>query len=128
MSEKKADKIAVLNENCDLSENSDLELAAILKKLCGEYEMCRYCLSTATLDVWHGIVRIVKEIVKRETCANSRDLIELAALVAAELDYPEKWDVATYPTVWEALWESYSWLKAKVEKLEKRIKEMEEGE
>ena len=128
MSEKKADKIAVLNENYDLSGDSDLELATTLKKLCSEYEMCRYCLSTATLDVWHGIVRVAKEIVKRETCANSRDLIELAALVAAELDYPEKWDTAVYTTVWEALWESYSWLKAKVEKLEKRIKEMEEGE
>jgi len=123
MSEKKADKIAVLNENYDLSGDSDLELATTLKRLCSEYEKCRYCLSTATLDVWHGIVRVAKEIVKRETCSNSRDLIELAALVAAELDYPEKWDVAAYPTVWEALWESYSWLKAKVEKLEKQIEE-----
>jgi len=122
---KEKDKIPVLNPDYDLSADSDLELAATLKRLCGEYEMCRYCLSTATLDVWHGIVRIAKEIVKRETCTNSRDLIELAALVAAELDYPEKWDVATYPTVWEALWESYSWLKAKVEKLEKGTRENE---
>jgi len=127
MSEKKADKIAVLSEDYDLTQDSDLELATTLKRLCGEYEMCRYCLSTATLDVWHSIVRVAKEIVKRETCTNSHNLVELAALVAAELDYPEKWDVAAYPTVWEALWESYSWLKAKVEKLEKRIKEMEEG-
>ncbi|RKY41377.1 MAG: hypothetical protein DRP85_06565 [Candidatus Makaraimicrobium thalassicum] len=123
MSEEKVDKIAVLNENYDLSGDSDLELATTLKRLCSEYEMCRYCLSTATLDVWHGIVRVAKEIVKRETCSNSHDLIELVALVAAELDYPEKWDVAAYPTVWEALWESYSWLKAKVEKLEKQIEE-----
>jgi len=126
MSKEKADKIPVLNPDYDLSRDSDLELAAILKKLCNEYEMCRYCLSTATLDVWYGIVRVAKEIVKRETCTNSRDSIKLAALVAAELDYPEKWDTAVYITVWEALWESYSWLKAKVEKLEKRIKEMEE--
>ena len=123
MSEEKADKIAVLSEDYDLSQDSDLELATTLKRLCSEYEMCRYCLSTATLEVWHGIVRVAKEIVKRETCTNSRDLIELAALVAAELGYPEKWDVAAYPTVWEALWESYSWLKAKVEKLEKEIEE-----
>ncbi len=128
MSKEKADKIAVLNKDYDLSVDSDLELARTMKRLCSEYEMCRYCLSTATLDVWHGIVRVAKEIVKRETCTNSRDLIELAALVAAELGYPEKWDTAVYTTVWEALWESYSWLKAKVEKLEKRIKEMGEGE
>ena len=116
MSEEKADKIAILSEDYDLSQDSDLELAATLKRLCGEYEMCRYGLSTATLDVWHGIVRIAKEIVKRETCTNSRDPIELAALVSVELDYPEKWDVAAYSTVWEALWESYSRLKAKVER------------
>jgi len=128
MSKEKADKIAVLNKDYDLSVDSDLELARTMKRLCSEYEMCRYCLSTATLDVWHGIVRVAKEIVKRETCTNSRDLIELAALVAAELGYPEKWDTAVYTTVWEALWEDYSWLKAKVEKLEKRIKEMGEGE
>jgi len=116
MSEEKVDKIAVLSEDYDLSQDSDLELAATLKRLCGEYEMCRYCLSTATLDVWHGIVRVAKEIVKRETCTNSRDLIKLAALVAAELGYPEEWDTAVYTTVWEALWESYSVLKAKAEK------------
>jgi len=125
MSEEKVDRIAVLSEDYDLSQDSDLELAATLKTLCGEYEMCRSCLSSATLDVWHGIVRVAKEIVKRETF-NSRDLIELAALVAAELNYPEKWDVAAYPTVWEALWESYSGLKAKVEKFEKCIEELEE--
>ena len=123
MSEEKADKIAVLSEDYDLSQDSDLELATTLKRLCSEYEMCRYCLSTATLDVWHGIVRVAKEIVKRETCTNSRDLIELAALVAAELGYPEKWDTAVYTTVWKALWEDYLWLKAKVEKLEKQIEE-----
>jgi len=125
MNEKKADKIAVLSGDYDLSQDSDLELATTLKRLCSEYEMCRYCLSTATLDVWHGIVRVAKEIVKRETCTNSRDLIELAALVAAELGYPEKWDTTVYTTVWEALWEDYSWLKAKVEKLEKEIEENE---
>jgi len=123
MRDKKGDKIVVLSKDYDLSQDSDLELAKTLKRLCSKYEMCRYCLSTATLDVRHGIVRVAKEIVKRETCTNSRDLIELAGLVAAELDYPEKWDVAAYPTVWEALWESYSWLKAKVEKLEKEIEE-----
>ncbi|MHC1583140.1 MAG: hypothetical protein ACXQTM_00650 [Methanosarcinales archaeon] len=122
MSKEIADKIAVLSEDHDLSQDSDLELVAILKKLCAEYEMCRYCLSTATLDVWHGIVRVAKEIVKRETCSNSRDLIELAALVATELDYPEKWDTAVYTTVWEALWEDYSWVKAKLEMMKQRIK------
>ncbi|RKY40693.1 MAG: hypothetical protein DRP85_08160 [Candidatus Makaraimicrobium thalassicum] len=110
MSEEKVDKIAVLSEDYDLSQDSDLELAATLKRLCSEYEMCRYCLSTATLDVWHGIVRVAKEIVKRETCTNSCDSIELAALVSAELEYPEKWDTAAYPTVWHALWEASSWL------------------
>jgi len=112
-------------EYYDLTQDSDLELATTLKRLCSEYKMCRYCLSTATLDVWHSIVRVAKEIVKRETCTNSRDLIELAALVAAELGYPEKWDTVVYTTVWEALWEDYSCLKAKVEKLEKEIEENE---
>ena len=128
MRDKKGDKIVVLSKDYDLSQGSDLELVATLKKLCDEYEMCRYCLSTATLDVWHGIVRVAKEIIKRGTCSNSRDLIELAALVAAELGYPEKWDTAVYTTVWEALWEDYSWLKAKVEKLEKEIEENERSD
>ena len=115
MGEKKVDKIAVLSEDYDLPRDFDLELATTLKRLCSEYEMYHYCISTVTLELWHGIARVAKEIVKRETCTNSRDLIKLAALISAELEYPEKWDVAAYPTVWEALWEEYSWLKARVE-------------
>jgi len=37
-------------------------------------------------------------------------MIELEALVKAELEYPEKWDTAAYPTVWHALWEAFCWL------------------
>jgi len=51
--------------------------------------------------------------------------INLEELAKAELRYPDEWDTVTYPTVWEALWESYSWLKAKVEILERRIEELE---
>jgi len=122
MSKETADKIAVLSEDHDLSQDSDLELVAILKKLCAEYEMCRDCISSATLAVWDGIVRVAKEIVKRETCIDSRDPIELAVLVAVKLDYPEKWDTAAYSTVWEALWEDYSWVKVKLKTIEQRIK------
>jgi len=58
----------------------------------------------------------------------NKEGIEFEELVKAELKYPEKWDTAVYTTVWEALWESYSWLKAKVEILEQRVKEMEAKE
>ena len=54
--------------------------------------------------------------------------LDLEVLVKAELKYPEEWDTAVYTTVWEALWESYCWLKAKTEALEQRVKEMEANE
>ena len=111
MSNEKADKIAVLSEDYDLSLDSDVELARTLKRLCNEYEMCRYCISTATGEVWNGIVRVAREIVRREAMqSNTTDMIELEALVKAELEYPEKWDTAAYPTVWHALWEAFCWL------------------
>jgi len=49
-------------------------------------------------------------------------------LVKAELRYPDEWDTVMYSSVWEALWESYSWLKAKVELLERRIEQIESNE
>ena len=66
MSNEKTDKIAVLNPDYDLSADSDLELAQTMKRLCSEYEMCRYTISTATPEVWDCIVRVAKEIVRRE--------------------------------------------------------------
>jgi len=49
------------------------------------------------------------------------DLEDLERRVKEELHYPEEWDTMAYPTVWDALWESYSALKDKVEILEQRI-------
>jgi len=46
---------------------------------------------------------IRKELEKLE------DTRELETRVKAELEYPEKWDTVTYPTVWHALWEAYWW-------------------
>ena len=63
---KEKDKIPVLNPDYDLSADSDLELAQTMKRLCGEYEMCYYTLSTAICEVWGCIVRVAKEIVRRE--------------------------------------------------------------
>ena len=60
------DTVALLNEDHDLAGDSDLELAHIMERLCNEYQMCRSTLSTATLDVWNCIVRVAKEILKRE--------------------------------------------------------------
>lgn len=60
------DTVAILNPNHDLSGDSDVELAHIMERLCNEYQMCRCTLSTATLDVWNCIVRVAKEILKRE--------------------------------------------------------------
>jgi len=49
------------------------------------------------------------------------DLENLERRVKEELHYPDEWDTMAYPTVWDALWESYSALKDKVEILEQRI-------
>jgi len=55
-------------------------------------------------------VEYAREILRREsTQPNTTDLIELEALVKAELEYPEKWDTLAYPTVWHVLWEAYWW-------------------
>ena len=60
------DKIALLSKNHDLFSDTDLELSFIMERLCSEYQMCRNTISTATLDVWECIVRVAKEIVRRE--------------------------------------------------------------
>jgi len=60
------DVLALLNKDYDLSVDSDLELAMTLKTLCNEYIMCCYALSSATCEVWGCIVRVAKEIVRRE--------------------------------------------------------------
>jgi len=73
MSEEK-DKIPVLNPDYDLSADSDLELVQTMKRLCTEYEMCYYTISTAICEVWSGVVRVAKEIVRRGGCErNSED-------------------------------------------------------
>jgi len=54
--------------------------------------------------------------------------IDLEEFIKTELKYPDEWDTVTYSTVWEALWESYSWLKAKVELLEHRIEQIASNE
>ena len=59
-------KIKLLNKDYDLRKVHDLELAQIMQELCGEYDMCRHELSTATLDVWNCIIRVAEEIVKRK--------------------------------------------------------------
>jgi len=68
MSKEKADKIPVLSEDYDLSLDSDLELVQTMKRLCGEYEMCYYTVSTAICEVWDCIVRVAEEIVRRGGC------------------------------------------------------------
>lgn len=60
-----AQKVRTLNPVYDLTRESDLELAQILKELCESYEKCRYEVSTATGDVWTNIKRIAAEIVRR---------------------------------------------------------------
>jgi len=60
------DTVALLNKDYDLSGDTDLELARIMERLCSEYQMCRNTISTATLDVWNCIVRVAKEILRRE--------------------------------------------------------------
>ena len=68
MSNEKTDKIAVLNPDYDLSADSDLELVQTMKRLCSEYEMCYYTVSTAICEVWGCIVRVAEEIVRRGGC------------------------------------------------------------
>jgi len=68
MNKEKSDKIPVLNPNYNLSADSDLELAQTMKRLCGEYEMCYYTISTAICEIWDGIVRVAEEIVRRGSC------------------------------------------------------------
>lgn len=57
--------IRLLSENYNLGNADDGELADIMKELCETYIMCKYELSTATLDVWGCIERVSKEIVSR---------------------------------------------------------------
>ena len=68
MNKEKSNKIPVLNQNYDLSADSDLELTQTMKRLCNEYEMCYYTMSTAICEVWDCIVRVAEEIVKRGGC------------------------------------------------------------
>ena len=65
---KEKDKIPVLNPDYDLSADSDLELVQTMKRLCTEYEMCYYTISTAICEVWDCIVRVAQEIVRRGGC------------------------------------------------------------
>ena len=73
MSREKADKIPLLSEDYDLSMDSDLELVQTMKRLCGEYEMCYYTLSTAICEVWDCIVRVAEEIVRRGGCEKNSE-------------------------------------------------------
>lgn len=57
--------IRMLSEDYDLTKVDDTKLATILKELCTTYIMCRYEISTATLDVWGCIIRVSSEIVDR---------------------------------------------------------------
>lgn len=58
-------EIRLLSKEYDLTSVDDTELATILQELCGTYIMCRYEMSTATLDVWDRIEHVSKEIVRR---------------------------------------------------------------
>ena len=58
-------KIKLLRQGFNLSELNDLELAQIMRERCELYDKCRSEISTATSDVWENIVRIAKEISKR---------------------------------------------------------------
>lgn len=57
--------IRLLSKEYDLTSVDDTELATIMKELCGTYIMCRYEMSTATLEVWDRIEHVSKEIVRR---------------------------------------------------------------
>jgi hypothetical protein len=58
--------IRILNKDYDLSCISDIELADIMQTQCDVYDMAYHEMSTAILEVWASVVRIAKEIVKRE--------------------------------------------------------------
>jgi len=65
-SSDETDRLALLSKNYELSTDSDLELAMIMRTLCNEYVPCRCYLSPATSEVWDCIVRVAKEIVRRK--------------------------------------------------------------
>jgi len=65
------DMIRMLNKDYDLTVIDETELADIMKEICETYLMCRYELSTATLDVWDSIERVSKEIVRRSRTIKS---------------------------------------------------------
>ncbi len=65
-------KIKLLRQGFNLSELNDLELAQIMRERCELYDKClseistaTRMINTATSDVWENIVRIAKEISKR---------------------------------------------------------------
>jgi len=72
------DMIRMLNKDYDLTAIDETELADTMKELCETYLMCRYEISTATLDVWDSIVRVSKEIVRRSTRYKSPTNAEVA--------------------------------------------------
>ena len=58
--------IPILNKDYDLRIISDIELANIMEKQCGIYDMAHNEMSTAILEVWASVVRIAEEIVRRK--------------------------------------------------------------
>ncbi len=58
-------EIRILSKEYDITSVDDTELATIMKEMCETYIMCRYEMSTATLDVWDRIEHVSKEIVRR---------------------------------------------------------------
>lgn len=56
----------ILNTDYYLSSISDIELADTMQTQCEVYAMAYNEMSTAILEVWASVVRIAKEIVKRE--------------------------------------------------------------
>lgn len=58
-------EIRLLSKEYDLKPVDETELATIMKELCETYIMCRYEMSTATLDVWDRIEYVSKEIMRR---------------------------------------------------------------
>jgi len=58
-------ELRVLSKDYNITSVDDTELATIMKELCETYIMCRYEMSTATLDVWDRIEHVSKEIVRR---------------------------------------------------------------
>ena len=77
MNKEKSNKIPVLNPDYDLSVDSDLELVQTMKRLCSEYEMCYYTISTAICEVWDCIIRVAEEIVRRGSCERDSEIGEV---------------------------------------------------